>query len=162
MLFGDFRLFVWHLASLFSLVELRFYLGTGGGGHSFIGTQLKNSPLPRLPVSAEWTRSAVLAGELAVGGLVPSLMPHPSDSWLPGSSLLALIAAVLPIAWGNKDLPGWVCALAPDCPLAPRCPQLNFAQTSRCVRSSGLPPPLFYSLSRVLHTFSWAGVGLSD
>ena len=55
--------------------------------------------------SVEWACSIVLASEVEVEGLPPSLIVCCSDSLLPGFwPLLALIAAALPTTRENKDL----------------------------------------------------------
>lgn len=110
-------------------------------GKVLLVSSLKNPSFSRLSFSSEWTCSTVLAHEMEVEGHLPSLMFYRSDSWLPAfRPLLALIAAVLPAIWENRTCSDQCVCQCQTVPLAPKCPDLSSAQTSRYFPSSGLSP----------------------
>lgn len=90
------------------------------GGQSFIGTELKNSPVSRLYFSSEWHVPQIWPVRWkwkASCFLWCSIMPIPGCQI---SALLAMIAATLPAIWESKALLWSVCVPVPDCFFGPR------------------------------------------
>ena len=108
-------------------------LREGKGRCGFTGTQLKkkNPPLSRLSFSSEWSWSIYLVSEMEVKALLPSLMFHHTDSWLPDFCLcwLSHLQHCPPLGKTRTCSDQCMCQCQ-TVSLASKCPDLSFAQTS--------------------------------